>query len=233
MSDLRPLLLLLLTCLSGGIQSAEPFQAEYTVYKGETKVGEAVLSLTLSENVLRWRLETEPSGIYALLTSKRPFSESVMHKYGNDFRPISILVSISREDEPQETAHFNWAQHQIEILAEGKRTQRFLQNAVYDYLSIHWLAAEMTRSTGSKLEFDFYRRGELIRSTLRLAGQSELTIDKKKIPVNCYDQTFQSSRRKYRYCYDLNNPLLPLKIKKTKSDKKPTIMLFKKLKAGH
>ncbi len=231
--DLRLFLLLLLTNLSAGIQAAQAFEAEYTVYKGSRKVGEAVLSLALSENAMRWQLETEPTGIYALLTNKKPFTESVMHKNGNDFRLASILVSISRDDEPQETAHFYWQQQQIEILFEGLQKQRFLQNAVYDYLSIHWLAAEMTRSAGSRIEFDFYRRGKLIRSTLSLTEQSELEINKKTKSVICYKQTFQSSSRKYRYCYDSTNPLLPLRIEKMKSGKKSTIMLFKGLKTDH
>ncbi|MCP4492211.1 MAG: DUF3108 domain-containing protein [Gammaproteobacteria bacterium] len=227
MRNLRWLLILLLTSLSFGTHAAEPFRAEYTVFKGANKIGNAVLSVTTNENIMRWQLETEASGILALFTNKKPFSESVMHKSDSDFRLSSVLVALRRDDTPQETVHLNWQQQQVEIITEGQRRQHFLQNAVYDFLSIHWLAAEMTRNAARKIEFDFYRRGKLIKSKLRLTNQTEIELGEKTIPVNCYMQTFLPSTSKYRYCYDISNPLMPLKIEKTKPGKKSTILQLK------
>ncbi|MCP3690166.1 MAG: hypothetical protein GY784_17310, partial [Gammaproteobacteria bacterium] len=64
MSDLRLLLLLLLTSISTGINAVEQFQAEYTVFKGATMVGNAVLSMTANKDAVLWQLETKPSGIF-------------------------------------------------------------------------------------------------------------------------------------------------------------------------
>ncbi len=230
MPNLRLLLLLLLISISSGLRAAEPFQAEYIVSKGTTEVGNAVLAMTVNEDVVLWRLETKPSGLFILLTSKKPFSESVMHKTGNEFRLASILIADRRKDEPHETAHFYWQRQQVEILYEGQDKRYPLKNAVYDYLSLHWLAAEMTQNKEPLKEFDFYRRGKITRSKLQLTAQSELEIDGKARGVKCYVQTFQSTSSKYHYCYDLSNPLLPLKIENTKPGREPSTILFEKLK---
>ncbi len=82
------------------------------------------------------------------------------------------------------------------------------------------------------MEFDFYRKGKIIRSSLKLIAQSEVKIGGETKETKCYMQTFASSRSKYHYCYDLDNPLLPLKIENTKPGRDPTIILFNKLKLG-
>ncbi|MCP4277829.1 MAG: DUF3108 domain-containing protein, partial [Gammaproteobacteria bacterium] len=204
------------------INAVEQFQAEYTVFKGATMVGNAVLSMTANKDAVLWQLETKPSGIFILLTSKKPFSESVMHKTENEFRLASTLIAHRRNDAPHETAHFDLQQQQVEVFAEGQYKRYPLESAVYDYLSIHWLAANMTQNKDRQIEFDFYRRAKITRSKLRLVAQSELEIDGKTRGVRCYVQTFQSSSSKYRYCYDLDNPLLPLEIENTKPGRDPS-----------
>jgi len=233
MPDFRPLLLLLVLILPGGALAEtgfKPFEAKYILYKGSSEVGKAVLSLETLEKGIRWQLETEPSGLYSLLTSKKPYMKSVMRTNAAEYSLASIFISLSRDDEPQESATFDWQKQQLNVERKGKQKVVALENAVYDYLSVHWLGAHMKLNSGTKTEFDFYRKGKLLRSTLALTSQTQLEINEDTtMPVRCYQQTFQKSSRKYEYCYGDDNPFMPLKIVKMKSGKKPSILLFKKL----
>ena len=87
----------------------------------------------------------------------------------------------------------------------------------------------MTINSGSKTEFDFYRKGKLAKSTLKLIGVPEINTKDKTRSVRLYEQSFKNSKTKYLYYYDLKNPLLPIKIERIKSGKDRTILLFKHL----
>ena len=232
MPDSRIILLLLVLILPGGALAEtgfKPFAATYTLYAGTSEVGKAVLSLESAENAIRWQLETEPSGLYSLLTSKKPYMKSVMRANAAEYSLASIFISLSRDEEPQESAIFDWHKKQLHAERKGKQKTVALENAVYDYLSIHWLGAQMKLNSGTKTEFDFYRKGKLLRSTLALTSQTQLEINDNVLPVRCYQQAFHKSSRKYEYCYGDDNPFMPLKIVKLKSGKKPSVLLFNKL----
>ena len=232
MPDFRALFLALIVALPGSVLAAappQPFSASYTLLKGNSKVGKAVIKLAGTQDSISWQLDTEPSGLYSLLTTLKPFSESVMQINGSDFRLHSIFMSLSRNDEAVESATFDWKAKQGFFKRKGKKKSATLKSAVYDYLSIHWLSAQMTINSGTKTEFDFYRKGKLLRSTLALTNQTQLEINEDTIPVRCYHQKFDQSSRQYEFCYGSENPYMPLKITKIKSGKKPSILLFKKL----
>jgi len=232
MPDLRPVLLtlfLILPCGAFADSKPSPFTATYTLLKGDSEVGEAKFSLKNSEKSISWQLETEPKGLYSLLTSKKPYSESVMKTNSAEYSLASIFISFSRNDDPQETATFDWKTRQGKFERKGKKKSALLENAVYDYLSIHWLSAQMTINSGTKTEFDFYRKGKLLRSTLALTSQTKLELNEDTKPVLCYRLTFDKSSRQYEFCYSRENPFMPLKITKIKSGKKPSVLLFKKL----
>ena len=208
----------------------KPFTATYTLYKGDSVVGNADLSLKSSEGSISWQLETEPKGLYSLLTSKKPFLESVMQANATEYSLVSIFISLGRNEEAQETATFDWQAKHGAFERKGKQKTATLKNAVYDYLSIHWLSAQMTLNSGTKTEFDFYRKGKLLRSTLALTSQTQLELNENTVSVLCYHQRFDKSSRQYEFCYSRDNPFMPLKIIKIKSGKKPSVLLFKKLK---
>ena len=238
MHDYRIILLMLAAILPSGVlggvlDNSQPksFEASYTLYKGNSEVGKAVLSLKTNEDSISWQLETEPTGLYALLTSKKPYSESVMQANAAEYNLASIFISFSRSDEPQESAAFDWQAKKVNVERKGKQKSVSLGNAVYDYLSIHWLSAQMTLNAGTKTEFDFYRKGKLWRATLLLSGQTQLELNEDNTKaVHCYQLTFLKSSRQYEFCYGHDNPFMPLKITRIKSGKKPSVLLFKKLK---
>ncbi|MDH5355967.1 MAG: DUF3108 domain-containing protein [Gammaproteobacteria bacterium] len=224
--------LLLLTVCSTGF-SAElpirPFNAEYTLYKSGLKVGEATLSLDKNDNGLRWRLTSEATGVYALFNSKKPLSVSIMERYGKDFRLARIQLFITRAEQPAESVHLNWSKQQANIKREHTSQFIALKNTVYDYLSIHWLAAQLTINKGAHSVFDFYRKGGLVQSKLELIGQVELDLNGRVQTMTKYRHSFPGASNSYEYYYGIDNPSLPLKIEKFKKGKTSSIMLFKGL----
>lgn len=224
-------LLLLIICSTG--LSAElqirPFNAEYALFKGGLKVGKATLSLDKNDNGLRWRLASEPTGIYSLFSNKKPLTVSILERFEKDFRLARIQHFKTRTEQPNETAILNWSKQQIRI--KRKNTSQFiaLENIVYDYLSIHGLAAQMTANNESSSLFDFYRKGKLVQSKLLRIGPVKLDINGQSQTVTKYRHSFATSSRSYEYYYSDDNPLLPLKIERIKKDNDSSIMLFKRL----
>jgi hypothetical protein len=230
---MRSLLLCLLIFVASaglaGEQAISAFSATYTLHKGGLQVGEADLSMEQLDGNMRWQLSSRATGMYALLTSKKPYSESFLKSAGNDYQLASVTVSGNREDQPTESARFNWSENKLEVQRKGKSKVLTLKNNVFDYLSIHWLSAQMTINAGSKTEIDFYRKGKLVKSSLKLIGVSEINTKDKTRSVRLYEQSFKKSKTRYQYYYDLKNPLLPIKIERIKPGKDSTIMLFKHL----
>lgn len=210
-------------------QTIKPFNATYSLHKGGLQVGEADLSMEQADTNMRWQLSSRATGIYALLTDKKPYSESILKSSDDDYHLASISVSGNRKDQPTESARFNWPDKSLEVQRKGKSKVLALRNNVFDYLSIHWLSAQMTLNAGSKTEIDFYRKGELVKSTLKMIGVSKINTQDKIRSVRLYEQKFKKSKTIYQYYYDLKNPLLPIKIERIKPGKDSTIMLFKHL----
>lgn len=206
-----------------------PYTAVYTLFDGTTRVGKSQLTLEEEENSLRWQLESEATGIYALLTSKRPFSESIMHQFKNAYRLNTLLVSDNRTEPPEEQAYFDWQNRRIDIQRKGKKNQLELDQLVLDSLSVHWLAAQMAIDAIDKTDFYFYRRGKLKQSSLSFIGLTDLVISGGSKTVSIYQQSAPGSSTSYQYFYDIDNFLLPLKIEKSKSGKIESTMLFEKL----
>ncbi len=210
-------------------QAITAFSATYTLHKGGLQVGEADLSMEQLDGNMRWQLNSRATGMYALLTDKKPYSESILKSLGNDYQLSSVTVSSNRKNQPTESAQFNWSKNKLEVQRKGKSKVLTLKNSVFDYLSIHWLSAQMTINAGAKTEIDFYRKGKLVKSTLKLIGESEINTKDKSRSVRLYEQSFNKSKTIYQYYYDLKNPLLPIKIERIKPGKDSTILLFKHL----
>jgi len=210
-------------------QIVTAFNATYSLHKGSLQVGEANLSMAQNDANMHWQLSSKATGIYALLTSKKPYSESTLKRSGNDYQLASISVSDNHKDQVTESAQFNWRDKKLDVQRKGKSKVLTLGNSVFDYLSIHWLSAQMTLNAVSKTEIDFYRKGKLVKSTLKLIGLSKINIDDKSRSLRLYEQSFKASKTTYQYYYDLKNPLLPIKIERIKPGKDSTVMIFKHL----
>ena len=228
-SFLLGLLIILSSASFADAQTVTAFSATYSLHKGGLQLGEADLSMEQADTNMRWQLSSRATGMYALLTNKEPYSESILKSSGNDYQLASITVSGNRKNQPTESARFNWSEKKLEVQRKSKSKVLTLKNRVFDYLSIHWLSAQMTLNAGSKTEIDFYRKGKLVKSTLKLIGMSKINTKDKRLSVRLYEQSFKKSKTTYQYYYDLKNPLLPIKIERIKPGKDSTIMLFKHL----
>jgi len=219
------LLLSSATCFAGEPTIAA-FSATYKLYKGESEVGESELSMQLSDRRVRWQLSSRATGIYAILSNKKPYSESILKRAGDSYQLASIQVSDDGKDKPEESALFDWQKKTIEVERKGKSRVLDLGNAVFDYLSIHWFSAQMTLDATKQSTVAFYRKGKLVKSTLKLIGVSEVNLGSQTRSLRLYEQSFENSKTRYHYYYDLQNPSLPIKIERIKPGKDNTTLIF-------
>jgi len=166
--------LLLAYCLSLPAFAEEvplrAFTASYSLHKGNMHIGAVELSLEPFEQLWRWRLSTRARGIYAMLIHKKPYSETTFSHDKDDVRLQQIVISDEKDDEEYESANFDWEARRMKVLRKGKRGKVALVAEVYDYLSIHLLAAAMQQHQRDEETVDFYRKGKLVKSTLVYLG---------------------------------------------------------------
>lgn len=206
------------------------FQARYDLIKNEKQVGETILQVEKSDSRLRWQMTTKPSGLYALITNKQPYSESILIRAKGDYRLSIVRNASSVKDPPQEVAKFDWKQSLLTAVRKKKQVKLRLSSAVYDYLSIHWFAAQMSLADVDRYELTFYRAGKLMKSTLNRTGTELLTIGDKTVQATTvFEQIFEGSSRRLRYHYSQENLWLPLRIERNRKGKKTIVMLLKSL----
>lgn len=231
-------LLLLTAILLLPLQSARAdddllsaFQARYDLFKNDRQVGETILKVEKSDGQIRWQSTTIPSGIYALITSKQPYSESILIRAKGDYRLSSVRISTGIKESPEEIAEFDWQQSLLSARRKSKQIKLPLNGDVYDYLSIHWLAAQMSLAQADQYTLTFYRSGKLMQSTLVRTGTESLEIRGKTVEATVYKQSFEGSSRRLTYHYGQKNRWLPLRIQRNKKGKKATVMLLKSLES--
>lgn len=220
------LLLLPLHSVLADDDALNSFNASYKVFKGDKQIGEATLKVEKTLARVRWQMTTIPGGLYALITSKKPYSESIMRRSKGDYRLSSVKISTDIKDTPEETAVFNWRQSKMTAARKNKQVNLSIKNDAYDYLSIHWLSAQMSLAQANRYDLVFYRKGKLMNSTLTRTGTEALDIDGKTVNTTVFEQSFEGSSRRLTYHYDLKNPWLPIRIERNKKGKKPTILLL-------
>lgn len=204
-----------------------PFQASYALYRGGLNVASSELSLEQSGRYWRWRQTSKPKGIYALFSNINLYAETTLLRLDDEYKIHNILLSDEGDDQRFENARFDWDKRQIDIQHKNKRYIESMPGEVYDSHSIHLLTAHMLKQNIEESDFNFYRRGKLAKSHLKRTGKSTLEINKKMIEVLVFEQTTEGSRSKLKYFYDPQKPLLPIKIERTKPEKKTTIMLLR------
>jgi len=220
--------LLLAYCLSLPAFAEEvplrAFTASYSLHKGNVHIGAVELSLEPFEQLWRWRLSTRARGIYAMFIHKKPYSETTFTRDQDDVRLQQIVISDEKDDEKYESASFDWEARRMKVLRKGKRGKVALTASVYDYQSIHLLAAAMQRHQWDDETVDFYRKGKLVKSRLVYLGDEMVTIWDKQFEARVFKQTIEGSRTVIRYFYDANHPLLPLLVENRKGDDSPSIL---------
>lgn len=228
--------LLLALSLIPAICAAEvplrPFSASYDLHSGKRHFANTELKLERVGEHWRWSSLTTAHGIYAWFTRKQPYAETSFSQAGCDFRLIEILLTDAPKKKNHEVARFDWNKGELKVLRKGKSRQLQLQAAVYDYQSIHLLAAIMGQRQLQTTTVDFYHKGKLIKSRLDYIGRQSIDIDGQTRDANVYEQVTGTSKSRIRYFYDAGNPLLPLRIEKFEPGEKPAFLTLRQVDWG-
>ncbi len=170
-----------------------------------------------------WIMKTRPRGIYSWLTSKEPFAETRLQEKQSE---IQLLLERTG-DYPDKPADRNtWFDHQnkkIYSMNKQEISVLDLKDNVYNYHSVHLLHPLLVEQNLSEKKIQFYKRGKLIESTLKLEKQVEITVEKKKMIADKITQTFKDSKNILIYYYQ-GPTLAPLKIEQIKPGKDNSIM---------
>ena len=199
----------------------QAFSASYDLYRGSLHVGTAELSLAPSDKQWRWQLSTRARGIYSLLTRKKPYSETAFKLEHGSIRLQSIEISDGKDGEKRESARFDWQTGQVKTMRKGKQGQLPLSAEVYDYQSVHLLAAAMQLRDSEEETVDFYRKGKIVKSTLSYTGEEIIKVGDNQIRARAYRQVVDRSSTVLRYFYRAEQPLAPVFIENRKGDKSP------------
>lgn len=230
---LTTVLLSFALAVSTGVMAAEAplraFTASYDVTKGGMKLGTAELSLEPLEQIWRWRLTTRPSGLLAMVTRKKPYSETTFIREYDQIRLQQIVIADENDSKNLESASFDWKNRQMKALRKGKRSSVNLTTEVYDYQSIHLLARAMQLQQLNEVTFTFYRKAKLVKSRLVYRGRGLVKVGDRDTNANIFEQTISGSKTTVKYSYDQQNPLLPLLIETRKGDDSPSIMTLNKV----
>jgi hypothetical protein len=207
------------------------FSASYDLHKSGMHFGTAELSLAPFESHWRWRLTTEARGIYASLYNKKPYTETVFSFAQGALHLQSIVLSDANDEQTKdyESASFDWKNGKVNALRKGKQIRLALSADVYDYQSIHLLAASMQIQQLQQATVSFYRKGKLLDSKLVSRGEASVEIGGKQIAARVFEQTIDGSKTTTTYYYDAGNPLLPLLVETRKGDASPTILRLRKV----
>lgn len=231
-SSIASLLLLTVSLFPPRLAAEVPlrsFTASYDLYQSGMNIAVAQLSLQGSDGLWRWRMTTKARGIYALFINKSPYSETSFTQNNNDIQLQQIVVTDTEDKKKHELANFDWNNGSIAVLRRGKQKQLPLAAEVYDYQSIHLLTAGMHLQQLKNTTIDFYLKGKLLKSRVVYSGEGSVDINGEAIDAIIYEQVVVGSNSKIKYYYDVNNPLLPLRIEKLESGGSPTILSLREV----
>jgi hypothetical protein len=226
------LLLLSLSLISPGLAAEVPlraFTASYDLYKGNMHIAISEISLQREGQLWRWRTTTEAQGIYALLINIKPYSETTFIQAGDEIRIQQILITVPGDKKKHESASFDWDRGSVSVLRKGKHKQLALEAEVYDYHSIHLLAASMNIQQLDRATVDFYRKGKITRSELVYGGTGSIDIDGNTVNADIFEQMIVKSSSQLKYYYAAENPLLPLRLEKRKPGKSLITLTLRKV----
>lgn len=194
---------------------------------GDMHVAISEISLQREGRLWRWRTTTEAQGIYALLINSKPYSETTFIQASDEIRIQQILHIVPDDEKKYESASFDWNKGSISVVRKGKHKQLALEAEVYDYHSIHLLAASMGMQQLDRVTVDFYRKGKITRSELVYGGTGNVDIDGKTVTADIYEQVIVKSSSQLKYYYAAENPMLPLRLEKRKPGKSPVTLTLR------
>lgn len=210
--------------------SLRGYNATYKLYKGGMYLANTNLSLKReSGNRWHWRMKTKARGIYAMLTKKQPFSETVFSHAPGDFRIHQITINDGPGEKKRESAKFDWDRGRVEVLRKNKTSSLDLVPDIYDLQSLHLLAAKMERQQIKHVTVDFYYKGKIKKSSFVSSGKKSVNVNGTSIPALVYEQRIARSDRKMRYYYDAENPHLPLRVERLESGESPSVLTLDKV----
>ena len=226
------LLLLMLGACTSAAASGPPlrgFSASYDLHKGSRHIATTELRLQRDGEQWRWSSLTRARGVYQWFVRKQPLVQTRFGRHANGFRLHEILVGDARKNKNKESALFDWDKGEMQVIRKGKRKQARLTGSVYDYLSIHLLAAEMGIAGNDEASVDFYRKGKLVKSRLAYGGRETIDLDGRTMQALVYQQDIAESRSRVRYFYDPANPLLPLRIETLEPGESPAVLTLRRV----
>lgn len=208
-----------------------PFHASYDLVSGGMYIGITDLQLERHGKLWRFSSSTRARGVYALFTSKRPYARTTFSLEQDLVRLREILITDKDSNNNRESARFDWRKGRLKVLRKGKRHLLELRanGSVYDYQSIHLLAASMARRQLDQSSVDFYRKGKLVQSRLTFSGEARIEVNGKPVTARIYEQVIDHSKAKVRYYYDAKNPLLPLRIEKFESGERESMLALRQV----
>jgi hypothetical protein len=230
---IQALALMLMLSLSVTAMAAEvPLRAFTASYDLKTKgmnIGITKLSLEPVNELWRWRLSARARGIYSMFVRNKPFSETTFSHNQDQVRLQQIVISDENDKDEYESASFDWNSGYMQVMRKGKRSSVALTTGVYDYQSIHLLAAAMQLQDLKNATVRFYRKGKLVESRLTFRGKGSVKIGGKDIEARIYEQVTSGSKTRVKYFYDQKNPLLPLLIERRRGDDSPTTLKLREV----
>lgn len=224
--------LLLLICAAGANAAEVPmraYSASYNLYKGGMHVANTEIKLQHVGENWRWSSLTTARGVYAWFVRKQPYTETSFHRHEDGFRLQEIIIGDAAKKKTLESARFDWDKDEMEVLRKGKRRQVRLGETVYDYQSIHLLAAAMILQGVETATVDFYRKGKLVKSRFVFSGREQVDINGQSTEANVFEQVVTRSNSKIRYYYDADNPLLPLRVERLESGESPAVLTLREV----
>lgn len=225
-------ILIVLTLVSPALAAdiqLQAYSASYDLHKGGMHLATSELSLQRLDDLWRWRTSVKPRGIYSLLTSSSPFSETTFKQTDSDIRLQQVVVSDPANPDKFESASFDWDRGSIDVLRKGKQKQLALKTTVFDYNSLHLLSAMMREHHLDETSFIFYRKGRLRTSRIVYLGETEVDINDEQVTAHIFEQTITKSKSRVKYYYDAAHPLLPLKIERFKSGESPAVLTLREV----
>jgi hypothetical protein len=229
----QSLVLSLMLSLGVSARAAEvplrAFTASYDLTAKGMNLGTTKLSLEPVKELWRWRLTTKARGIYSMFIHKKPYSETTFSHNRDEVRLQQIIIADENDKDKYESVSFDWNSSQMQVTRKGKHSSVALTTGVYDYQSIHLLAAAMQLQDLENATVSFYRKGKLVESSLTFRGEGSVKIDGKDIDARIYEHTIVGSKTRLKYYYDPRNPLLPLLIERRRKDDPPSSLKLREV----
>lgn len=201
------------------------FDTRYTVFRGESRVGEARFTLRRENGLWIWNMTTRPKGLYRFLTSKKPFQRTIMASIvGFDDWRLSLEESGSYPDKPaKKVSWFDYDSGTIYHRRKSKHKTLSLDTPVFNYHSVHLLYADMIEQEVNAQKINLFHAGKLGKADLTLQRGVTLKGADKNFTVDQLIVQPEGSDKTITYYYR-GDTLAPLKIEHREPDQDVSVM---------